>query len=138
MSDMEFSIDRITVTAPIRSLKCEYTLETRNDLRAIHGVFYEGYIPVDGPISKHLKKYLKNTRWGECKCFCEWYNKPFPKRYSRKTRHLLKQHLERIQNESRRQDYLAMVDTLSNQIRKMIDDEILQEIMKSDICQNTQ
>jgi hypothetical protein len=127
--EFEFSIDKIDVTARRRKLQAEYTLETAEQLRVMHGPFYSDNIPVDGPISKNLKKYLKVTRWKECKCFCEWFNKPFPKRYSRNQRKLLKQHLDRVQNENRRQDAIIEFGRmLSDAISEEINREILREI----------
>ena len=35
---MAFSIEKTTVTAVTRALKCEYTMELAQDLKAIHGL----------------------------------------------------------------------------------------------------
>lgn len=40
--EMSFAIDRISVTARVRKLKAEYTLELAQDLKAVHGLDAEG------------------------------------------------------------------------------------------------
>ena len=47
---MAFSIEKATVTAVIRALKAEYTMELAQDLKAIHGLDAE----------TELGKYLVN------------------------------------------------------------------------------